>query len=163
MQVPDQTLYDIVSYCNERFGLSFTKGEIQSFCDGADISQQITEGWPDTDERELFLDALAEKMTGRHWPINAEDVPEFPVMLIRGYLRWRWGDLRIGEKVRFIKHRPNERPCRWSHGHPDRLYSVTEKTFDGPDQIDTGTHWIRVEEIGRVGLFCVEREIFEKH
>jgi hypothetical protein len=90
VQIPDKKLDKISAYLRERYAFELTHADIQALADEFGQSEGIARYWPDTEERENLLDALAVKWAGRHWPLNMEaDDPTFARRLVEGYHAWK--------------------------------------------------------------------------
>jgi hypothetical protein len=87
--LPDGVLADIASFMHTRYNLDFTPAEIETLIIETDLAPSIAMGWPDTDEREMWLDALSVKFAGRHWPCNMDSDDSWVEDFVRGYRQWK--------------------------------------------------------------------------
>jgi hypothetical protein len=110
--LPQETIDHIKAEMLDRYDFAFSDAQVQRICREAGLVRRFRYwGCTDTDERGMWLDAIALKFVGCHWPCNSENVnqciaqqtgtkfvthKEFPRLLVHGYERYRRNSARHG-------------------------------------------------------------------
>lgn len=138
-------------YMKQRFGLDFTVNEIESLMSDFDpaVSQEAQDG-----NYAPWLHALSRKFAGGDWPHKVQGV--WVSTFVQALMSWRWGNLQIGDRVRFITH--YRATCTRPHGIKDKEYRVRFKNFAGPAEMGIVDTYVELDGFdGKVGLGCIVR------